>query len=64
MVIGDLEVTRRQLCCCHSFSFPAKVRFISELRVTGGPGGIVLLSFIYFQRQCVIPFKSEGHWWA
>ena len=29
-----------------------------------GLGGIVLLSFIYTQRQCVIRLKSEGHRWA
>ena len=86
MVISDLEVTRTQLCCCHSFLFPAsvwfisKVRaelcccrsfiyyqiinvnvsFISKVRVTGGPGGIVLLSFIPVPRQRVFHFKSEG----
>ena len=64
MVIGDLEVTRRQLCCCHSFIVTANVSFISKVRVTGGPGEIVLLSLNYFERQCVIHFKSEGHWWV
>ena len=29
-----------------------------------GLGGIVFLSFICTQRQCVIRFKSEGHRWA
>ena len=24
----------------------------------------MLLSFIYFHRQRVIYFRSEGHWWA
>ena len=32
MVIGDLEVTRRQMCCCHSFLFPVSVSFISKVR--------------------------------
>ena len=32
MVIGDVEVTRRQLCCCQSFLFPASVSFISKVR--------------------------------
>ena len=39
MVIGDLEVTHRQLCCCHSFIFTANVSFILEVRVTGPLGG-------------------------
>ena len=86
MVIGDVEVIRRQLCCCHSFMFPASVSFISKVRgnlccchsfifsvnvsfiskvrVTGGPGGIVLLSVNCFQRQCVIHFKRERHRWV
>ena len=59
MVIGDVEVTRRQLCCCHSFVFRQRVfHFKSE-------GGSVLLSFISllsnYQHQCVVHFKSEGH---
>ena len=29
-----------------------------------GFGGVVVLSFIYTQRQCVIRFKTEGHRWA
>ena len=32
MVISDVEVTRRQLCCCHLFMFPASVSFISKER--------------------------------
>ena len=32
MVIGDVEVTLMQLCCCHSFMFPASVCFISKVR--------------------------------
>ena len=32
MVIGDVEVTRRQLSCCHSFMFRASVSFISKAR--------------------------------
>ena len=32
MVTGDVEVTRKQLCRCHSFIFPASVSFISKVR--------------------------------
>ena len=45
MVIGDVEVTRRQLCCCHSFLFPAGVSFISKVR-----GEVCCChSFLYYQ---------------
>ena len=59
MVIGDVEVTRRQLCCCHSFLFRQRVfHFNTE-------GASVLLSFISllsnYQHQFVVHFKSEGH---
>ena len=37
MVIGDFEVTRRQLCCCYSLIFTANVSFISKVRVTVYP---------------------------
>ena len=31
-MIGNVEVTRSQLCCCHSFMLPASVSFISKVR--------------------------------
>ena len=33
-----------ELCCCHSFIVNVNVSFISKVKVTGGLGGIVLLS--------------------
>ena len=50
-----------ELCCSHSFIFNVNMSFISTVRVAGGPGGMVLLPVNYFQRQCVIHFKSDGH---
>ena len=42
------------LCCCHSFFFNFNVSFVSKMRVTGGPGGVVSLLVNCFQGQCVI----------
>ena len=53
MVIGDLEVTQKQLCCCHLFLFTAKVYFISEVRVTSWPWeNCVLVIHSYSTSMC------------
>ena len=58
MVIGDLQVTRRELCCCHSFIFTANVSFISEVRVTGGRGGNCVVVIHFFSLSMCHSFQK------